>query len=143
MRGFTLVELLVAVAVAGILAAIAWPGYTAAVHRTQRAEARLALLRVQFLQEHHYAGHNRYSALLNASRTAGGLGFVAEDGSYELAVEVGKDAQTYIATAHARPGSRQSRDHPCQWLSVDELGQRRVAAADGRWRDEDPDRCWG
>ena len=42
--GFTLLELLVTLAIVGILTAIAWPGYGAVMRRAQRDEARLALL---------------------------------------------------------------------------------------------------
>src|SRR5262245_47223884 len=59
--GFTLVELLVALAVTAILSAMAWPGYRATLQRAQRNDARLALLQLQVLQEGHYASHLRYA----------------------------------------------------------------------------------
>ena len=58
--GFTLVELMVTVAIIGILSAIAYPSYTQYVLRANRAEARAILLEsVQFL-ERNYTTANRY-----------------------------------------------------------------------------------
>lgn len=58
--GFTLTELMVTVAIIGILSAIAYPSYTQYVLRANRAEARAILLEsVQFL-ERNYTTANRY-----------------------------------------------------------------------------------
>lgn len=60
MRGFTLIELMITVAVIGILASIAYPGYRDYIVRSNRAEARAALLEnAQFL-ERNFTTANRY-----------------------------------------------------------------------------------
>lgn len=46
-QGFTLIELMIVVAVIGILGAIAYPSYTEYVRRGHRADARAGLLQAQ------------------------------------------------------------------------------------------------
>lgn len=61
-RGFTLIELAVAMIVIAILAAIAYPNYTDYVTRTRRAEAVSGLMRAMQLAERHYSRTNSYAA---------------------------------------------------------------------------------
>lgn len=58
--GFTLIELMVVVAIVGILAAIAYPSYQEHVRRTNRAEARGILLEMAQLLERNYTEANSY-----------------------------------------------------------------------------------
>ncbi len=142
--GFTLIELLVALTVVAILSAIAWPGYGALVHRAQRNEARLALLRLQHLQERHYATHLRYAGALGTAADADTLVSPerSDGGLYTLSLAVSEDGQRYTARATASPRGRQWRDTQCRQLAVDHTGMRRSADAAGNWHDTDPLRCW-
>jgi len=66
-KGFTLVELMIVVAIIGILAAVAYPSYTQYVQRANRAEARSMLLEnAQFL-ERNYTTANRYDQASNGT----------------------------------------------------------------------------
>lgn len=60
-KGFTLIELMIAVAIIGILASIALPSYRSSVQRGQRNEAMAALQEAQLFMERYYASNSRYS----------------------------------------------------------------------------------
>lgn len=65
-QGFNLIELMVTVAVIGILAAIGLPSYRAYVERGNRAVAKTALSEVLSRQESHYVERKRYATALSA-----------------------------------------------------------------------------
>jgi len=65
--GFTLIELMIAVAVVGILAAIALPGYGEYVKRSNRAEARAEMLKAEGWLERYYTENNRYSSTVSGT----------------------------------------------------------------------------
>jgi type IV pilus assembly protein PilE len=59
-RGFTLIELIIAVAIVGILAALALPAYTSYIARARRADARTQLLQVAQYMQRFYAANDRF-----------------------------------------------------------------------------------
>jgi type IV pilus assembly protein PilE len=60
-RGFTLIEVMIVVAIIGILAAIAFPSYQEYIARGKRAEARSELVKADGWLERYYTEFNRYS----------------------------------------------------------------------------------
>ncbi len=64
-RGFTLIEIMIAMTILGILAAIAYPAYTNQITRSNRATAKTALLELSQLQESYKADANRYATKLD------------------------------------------------------------------------------
>lgn len=60
-RGFTLIELMITVAIVAILAGVAYPAYTEHVRKGKRAEARAALLNLLQQQERYMTQRNTYA----------------------------------------------------------------------------------
>lgn len=108
--GFTLVELLIAVGVAGVLSSIAYPSFTDQVHRARRSDALVALVQVQAAQERWRAGHRDYADLASL-----GLPDASPAGHYRLEVRApGDDRYEVLATAIGA----QARDAACRHLRL-------------------------
>ena len=121
--GFTLIELMVTVAVAVILISIAVPNYRAYVQRANRSDATTAILRIAAAQEKFYIQNNTYTTDLSAA----GLGIPSTNNEYyDLAVTAGPDGLTigYVATATPKEGERQADDSDCQSFTLNERGVR-------------------
>ena len=140
-RGFTLVELLAAVAVVGILAGIAYPSYVGMLSKVRRSEGHAALLRTMQQQERHYTLSNTYVAF---SREAPGTfqwhsGETPQRSAYELSASAcSGETLTTCVRLDALPGTdavnRGATDPVCGKLSLDSRGVRTVAG--------DNEKCW-
>jgi len=116
--GFTLIEILITVAIVGILASIAYPSYTDYVNRSSRSEGQRELLRYANIQEQVYVDSRSYAANMK------GLGastntIDTENGKYTLSVSA-QTATTFTLQASAK-GS-QTSDTGCTVLTIDEIG---------------------
>ena len=68
--GFTLIELMITVAIIAILAAIAYPAYTDQIRKGKRAECRSGLLQSMQQQERYYTQFNKYADFEDGATTA-------------------------------------------------------------------------
>ena len=60
-KGFTLIELMIAVAIIAIIVAVAIPSYSAYVTKSRRSDAKVSLMTVSQLQETYFADNNKYA----------------------------------------------------------------------------------
>ena len=131
-NGFTLIELMVTVAIVGILAGIAYPSYQDSVMKSRRADAKGALLGFANAMERHFTQNNTY---LGAGTTGGNTGtptiFSATSpvggGTpyYNLTLNAAT-ANTY--TLNAAPTGAQTNDK-CGTLSLTQTGVRGVSTS--------------
>lgn len=132
-RGVTLVELMVVIAVIGTLAAIAIPSYRRYLIRSQRSEAKISLMQLQTAEEKFYLQNNAYTNNVTAAPPAGlGLPGSSETGKYNIAITTfPADAQSYTATASPRTGGGQTDDTQCVNFTINERGTRGVSGPSG------------
>lgn len=124
--GFTLLEALIVLAIAGILAALALPAYRDHVQRAGRLEARQELMEVAADQERHHSRNGRYAAdalPMQAPMTAGRRR-LTRSGLYEIEVQAcPEDDLSGCYIAMARPRGRQTGD-ACGMFSLTSKGAR-------------------
>jgi type IV pilus assembly protein PilE len=119
-RGWSLIELLLALCIAGLLTQWALPSAAEWVQRTRRNEARLALLQTAHWLERYAAARGRYPDTLPDSAWS------VPSQSYRLSYSVAAVGQRY--TLLAIPQGGQAAD-PCGMLSLDQAGARGVRLA--------------
>lgn len=140
-RGFTLVEMLIAVVIVGILAAVALPSFNDSIRKSRRSDAFAALAAVQQAQERWRGGNASYSGALTTDLR---LPAVTSSGYYGVALS-DPSAAGYTATATAVSGKSQAADGTCVRLRVRMAGGNIVygsAAATGDFDESGSNRCW-
>jgi len=142
--GMTLIELVVVVMIVGILAAVAIPSYRNYVIRSQRSDAKDALLALATQQEKHYLQCNRYADDIAAATDCAADELqgaaTSKNGWYDLDTDQAADATLgFTATATAIAGENQFQDTACRMFTVDQAGVR-TAEDDGGT--DNTEECW-
>ena len=121
-RGFTLIELMIVVALIGILAAVALPSYFGSLRKSRRADAVATTSQIQQAQERWRATCPSYATLIptaNAGDCAtgtSGLAIAAVTGARYTYALSAVSATDYTLTATAVAGSSQASDTGCTAL---------------------------
>ena len=136
--GFTLIELMVAVAVVAILGTIAMASYTSQIQKSRRTDARSAVMDLAGREEKLFSTTNAYSGVpsdLGYGGVAAVFPITVGSGYYQVSVAVPNPPISYVITATAI-GS-QANDTKCTSLSVDQLGSQTSTGT------ETAATCWG
>ena len=138
-QGFTLIELMVTTAIAGILASVAYPSFQGPLHKARRSDGISALLQLQMSQEQWRAGQPRYASLAE-------LRTPATSPLRYYALDVAEAHATGYALLATATGA-QAADRSCRVLrlTVTHGQATHASGSDERTANAAADnkRCWG
>lgn len=141
--GFTLVELMIVVAIVGILGTLAYPTYAGYIVRTRRTEGQVALIEAMQRQERYHVQHNAYVEFSADEPGTDGFtwwsGANASASAYELDARACPDRDIAACVeVRARPGTARVdarfRDPDCGVLTLDSSGRQGAQGTGAR--------CW-
>jgi type IV pilus assembly protein PilE len=143
--GFTLIEVLIVLAIVVVLAAMAYPSYSGYITKTRRIEGQIALIEAVQQQERFYTSNNTYLAFSSDStdpqeqRFKWWSGSAASTSAYELRAAAcpGRELSQCVEV-QATPGSAKVdvkfKDDGCQTLTLNSAGERTSSGT--------LERCW-
>ena len=118
-KGFSLIEVMIAVAILGILASLAYPSYVEYVAKGARADGLSGLMKVANLQEQYYLDNRQYATDMTKLGLAADP-FIVENGFYSID-STGTGSFVAVATAL---GAQASRDPNCTAIQITDTGAR-------------------
>lgn len=130
-KGFTLIELMIVVAIIGIIAGIAYPSYMESVRKSNRADAKAALNDVSQRLQRCYTAYSSYvnvNCAVGTTLTTGGGSIPSGENMY--AVTGALTATTFTLTATPVGGGVQAGDAKCTTLTLNQAGVRNATGSD-------------
>jgi len=133
--GFTLIEVMVVVAIIAILASVAVPSYLESVRRSNRAEAVATMLEAANWLQRSYTINNTYAGIATADLQTAGYGQSPRSGAakYNLSLTQGKTTATGFELVATPTGTADK----CGTFTLDETGKRSVSGSASATD------CWG
>ncbi len=127
-NGFTLIELMITVAIIGILSAIAYPSYTQYVVKSNRSAAEAFMLAVAGKQEQYMLDARLYATNMTALNITSIPSEVSRNYNVPVPANNAATPPTYTISAAPIPGGSQAtRDTICATLTLDQTGGKGIS----------------
>lgn len=144
-KGFTLLELMIVVAIVGILASIAYPSYRKYVIRSNRGEAKAALLELAQYMERNFTEANAYNKLPSGTAlTSSSLPYtqVPKSGTvnYNIQFKSGSPTASEFVLVAVPTGGQTADD--CGSLTINQLGQNGIDTSSSGSSGATASDCW-
>src|SRR3990167_2671933 len=142
LEGFTLIELVITMAIISILASIAYPSYLDYITRLRRHDGQTALLELANQMEQYYANNNTYKTATIATGNSSDIqsSNTTPEGWYRLIITEQSDTNyTLQATAI---NAQAKNDEPCQHLTFNSIGEKGPAKGSDESSKGALSRCW-
>lgn len=145
-RGFTLIEIMIVIAIVGILVAVAMPSYTSYIARANRADARTQLIQASLFMQKFYAANDSYKTDRSGTAVANAMPASLKNSPatgtalYTLSVQAANEADFELRMVPVS-GGKMSADK-CGAFTINSAGAKDVwvnnATGGAALRDE----CW-
>lgn len=142
--GFTLIELMVVIAIVALLVMVAIPAYDGYVRKTQRSIGKAELMSVMARQEQFFVNNKQYATTLTdlgytaspyaINRDGDEVAVTAASRIYQIAIS---DATVAAFTLQAIPQGSQAKDTQCGTLQITSVGVKSIVDSSGSVSD-----CW-
>lgn len=125
-KGFSLIELMIVVAIVGLLTAICYPSYTYYIARARRVDGKVALVEAANRLEQYYLHHHTYAGATIGTGKDSDIQHndTSGEGWYHLSLKAHPQSYTVIATPIK---AQADHDKACGKLCINQLGQRQHA----------------
>lgn len=129
-RGFTMIEILIAIAIIAILSAVAIPQYSKFMTDTRRSDAISFLSEVAGEQVRYFSSNNEYAASMSELGYGSAATFESPEGFYTISVSNPGGSGRFLLTATPITGRQQANDAECLAFTISDTGVKRSTGTD-------------
>lgn len=130
-KGYTLLELMIAVVIIGVLSSVAYSSYADSVKKSRRADAISALMTASLKMEQCLSDNGSYTSC------APGM-TVSDNGYYDIETVVPSGGMSYQLSATPKAGKAQENDASCTEFTLNSMGVKGYGGAAPTATE-----CWG